>query len=311
MSEALRRAVIEGGGEGAAAALAFGSRCVGEDEGSRLWIHHRLAAMSEVHRRWLFPYASLGEDDRQFEAAVREGGRRWLRDALALDRWEGAPIEEVVVEIDEAQGVSAFLDREAIDLVVSQRWRAEMAAWTTPVALVRGYEPVPEVDRMLVVMDAEAPEDRWAALMETAAVLARRWGAALDVMAMIYAPALQRSTLVKRQLSKSRQALADELEPAVQGRYDMVLDAAGMEGLEEIPQSVEVAVGDAAMVVGERVGEQGIDLVVCGRGEGRRGTALGMSPMGMALVEGVRRHLVVVPPRHADAPLKRWRGHLA
>ncbi len=310
MSRDIERAVIWADGEReATAALAFGGRCVGDHEESRLWIYHEVEGLGEVHRELLYPYAALGEDDRGFEQAVLGAGKRLVMERLGLDGWRGPAIQEVVVRGRGQGGWRAFLEDQAVDLaVITDPHRRALEEGRVPVAVVRGYETEPRVERVLIVLEVEADEARDREVMDVGLEMARRWGATVEVLGVVHAPSVQRSSMVRRVLPVDRQGLQEQLAGAVQGRWEALVEAMGIGDVAGVPEKIAVAVGDGASVVGEQAAAVGADLVVVGRGEARRGSALGMSRMSAAIVDEVGRHLVVVPPRHRSTPLGQWRG---
>ena len=274
-------------------------------DSAHLQLAHAVEAMPPYVRSVLFPYAPLGEDDRQFEAEIAEAVRQEMEHYFELDDHLGERfIDEPAVEFGAAaRWLRRWESHYDVDLIVmgasgeggawpggpgsTSRRTAELASH--PVILVRDYEPDPTVGRILVAVDlGEGALD----VLEAAVGLAADLNAQLEVLHVVPSPfANDTRGLVSRQIEVDQEALMRSAEAIIEGHLEQLKAKAELP--EEVEKHVFEAVvrwGDPAREIGARTEEGEFDLVVIGRG-----TSGGLGRVCAAVVAEVPRHLMVVP----------------
>lgn len=309
-------------------ALAFARQFDGggwsdEDEPAGLQLTHAVEGLSEAMRPVLFPYAPLGEDDREFEAEIAEVVRRRLVEHFEIDdelrrRFVDEPrigfgsdrewIQKWIGRFDaDLIAMGAFGEHGVFPAGVGSTSRRAVASSTQPVALVRDYEPVPVIDRIAVGVDLGRQSPR---IVEVAAGLAAEFDATVECIHTIPSPYASRETRgIRRELKVEESELKSALQPRVHEVFEELFErveiphrlaAAGA----DLSGDYRVAIGDPAAEIGRFADDTGADLVVVGTGgeDGKRKPGR----VASAVMAEVPVHQVFVPPRRDATPLKRW-----
>lgn len=307
------------------AAVAFG-RGLGDDDGdrrrTRLQLAHAVESLSPAVRSVLFPYAPLGEDDREFEAEIIEATRTHLAEYFEFDdELRRRFIARPIVDIGSARKrISDWIGGLDVDLIAAGAFgshgvfgagpgstsRRIVDAASCPVALLRDYEPRPTVDRILAAVDLGRDSNR---VLEVAVGLAVDQGAALEVIHVIPTPfAHDTRWMVERDADIDPDAVEARLRPrAVDGLERLVEDLTvpypERDRVDELLDDPRVAVGDPATEIGRRAEDGNFDLVVIGRGGSGESTESGRRRVASAVMAEVPKHLVVVGPEPEATPL--------
>lgn len=309
-------------------ALAFARRLgAGSDrEGgmARVQLGHAVEAMPPYVRSVLFPYAPLGEDDRQFEAEIcaavhAEMGKYFEFDDELRDRFVDDPlvafgsskewIRRWASEIDvELIAVGSHGKEGPVAGGPGSTARRVAATAAQPVVLVRDYEPRPNVERILAAVDLGAGCRQ---VIDAAVGLAVDLDADLELVHVIPSPVIDDTRwMVQRHIDKTPDELEAAMRPSVKALFDETV-----EGLD-YPLSVRKEVGEKlnarsirwgrpAQQIGQAAHEGDIDLVVVGRGGDSDTAGGGLGRVASAVAATVPKHLMVVPKMREDTPLKR------
>ncbi len=275
---------------------------------AHLQLAHAVEAMPPYIRSVLFPYAALGEDDRRFEAEIVESVRAELRhyfeidDELAerfvdepavefgfgkewIERWAGQFDVEMIV-------VGAFGKQGVFTGGPGSTSRRVAATASKPVALVRDYDPVPTIARILAAVDLGTDTKE---VLDVAVGLAADLGAELEIMHVIASPFVDDARgLVKRCVAVDEAEIEEQVRPSLTALMQEFVDEI------EIPFSAQTGdgapiekqlmrYGEPAREIAEEVQQGEFDLVVIGRGRD------GLGRTASAVMADVPRHLVVVP----------------
>lgn len=309
-------------------ALEF-ARQLGDDDGDRgpirLQMAHAVEALPGYVRSVLFPYAPLGEDDRQFEAEIAETARGKLAEYFEFgdelrERFVDAPLIEFG---SDKQWVGRWAGKYDVDLIamgafgrhgvfsagVGSTARRAVAAATRPVALMRDYDPTPRIGRIVAAVDLER-QSEW--VVEVAAALALEFDAELECLYAIPSPFCgDGSRVLQRHLDTDEQKLKDELSPRVDEVFEELFDRLEVpfrhrEAFDRLSCGHRIGVGDPADEIGRYVSEEDADLVVLGTGGDSDGRKPGR--VASAVMAEVPTHQVLVPPKRDATPLERWGG---
>ncbi len=270
---------------------------------------HAVGEMSASMREVLFPYAALGEDDRELEAEVVEIARRKLEDYFEIDDdlrecFAGEPVLEFGAAKERFPQSAGRFDADLIALGafgesgvysagLGSTSRRIVSAASKPVALIRDYDPQVKVESILVVVDLGRESRK---VLEVAMGLCAALGAELEVLHVIPSPFLDDTNwMVERGLAIDVEALEAELRLRAEALMEELVGSveipmAMQEQIDEAMQGWSIRFGDPAEEIGASVGERGVDLVVAGRGGAKR-----VGRVTSALMADVARHLVVVP----------------
>ena len=309
-----------------ASALQFARQISGEEDdnttGVKLQLAHAVDALPEYVRRLLFPYAPLGEDDRDFEAEIRAAAARKLQEYFEIDdalreRFVGEPIVEFGAP---GECVQQWATSVQVDLIVAGAYgktgvfaggpgstsRRLVGASAVPVALVRDFEPRPRVDRVLAAVDLGRDSER---VIEVGCCLAECFDATLDLVHVVASPfAHDTNWQVERALEMTKadcQAqLVERAEENLQRLVeDLELPFAREQQLRRRLDDTSVVVGDPANQIGKKADDGDADLVVIGAGQ--RGGKAGVGPgrVVSAVMAQVPRHQVIVPGHYERTPL--------
>lgn len=306
-------------------ALAF-ARQLGDscNSGARLHLGHAVESMPSYVRSILYPYAPLGEDDREFEAELAESVRREMSrffefDDALQERLDGDPKVGFGAPSDCIGDWSSALDVDIISVGAFGRRgvypggpgstaRRIAATATQPVALIRDYEPEPRIERIAAAVDLGEETSN---VVDVAIRLAIDQGAELELIHVIPSPyAHDTNWRVERHFDFDADALDDSLRPAVRRAMIDTVDAidvphGGGDGFEQGLREPSIAVGDPATEIGALTTARDVDLLVFGSGRISTSQPSGLGRVASAIMAGVARHQVVVPSGPAVAPLDR------
>lgn len=288
----------------------------------RLQMAHAIESLPEYVRSVLFPYAPLGEDDREFEAEIREAAKKKLHDYFELDdELFGRFIDDPIVEFGSSkENVRRWESRLDVDLVAVGAYgrhgvyaagpgstsRRLVASSAVPVALIRDYEPKPQIRRILVAVDLGRSTDD---VMETAVAMAVGCDAKLQLLHVIPSPFMYDTDWeVERHVELTAGELEEVLRPRVERKMAELFDKrkasfADQQAVQRRLEGHTVRVGDPAAEIGREASDGDIDLVVLGAGS--RKSAQGVGRVASAVMAEVPKHQVVVPGKRENTPLDR------
>jgi len=279
--------------------------------------------MSPYVRRILFPYAALGEDDREFEAEiVAEAGAEIYRHFGIVEVLEKRFLADPLVEFGVAhECISTWAGRFDIDLialgafgehgVVAGRLGSTaeriMRSSTVPVALIRDHDPRPRIRRILVAVDLgiQTPE-----VMRVAAGFALQQEAELDLVHILPSPFLNDTNgLLKKEIDYDEEKTVERLRSTVDALFERAVENvdfpfAYREKAQKLLQKLTVRAGDPASEIAKMAYQGEYDLVVVGTNSRKGecgGSSLGRVAAG-AVVE-VTTHVLVVPSVQQRTPL--------
>ena len=305
--------------EGSRCALAFaarlGSSANSEEERPKLQIVHGVKAFGAPLRRVLFPYAPLGEDDRELEAEVVEAAREEVGRYFSLDEREelrlvGPPVVEV---IPRERQVGHWLEGLDSDLIAMGAFgeggafcagpgstaRRVVAGASQPVALLRSFDPGATIRRVLVAWEPGHLGER---VMEVGMRLAFDLDAPLSFLHVFRAP--RRHSVRWNQAPWSgvkREELREQLGLRLRALFEESLKAVDLpyadEGRRGEMSELTLEIGEPADRIGEVAQQEGADLVVVGRGGSAAERTGRVGPVASAVMARVPRHVVVVPGR--------------
>lgn len=294
-----------------------------QSPGARLQLAHAVESLPRYVRSVLFPYAPLGEDDRQFEAEIAAAVRHRIREYFQLDEaLEQRCVDPPLVEFGSSkQWVTRWEGKLDVDMVAVGAFgihgvfaagpgataRRLVGASAVPVALIRDYEPRPRVQRIVAAVDLGRTSET---VVDVAMGLAVMFQAQLELVHVIPSPfAHDTDWQVERHAEFGIEELKRVLVPQAEAKMEALVE--GMElpfsateqkgRLEEMT----VAVGDPAVEIGRRVTENNGDLVVIGAGRRSRAGKTGPGRVAAAVMAEVPVHQVVVPARYETTPLSR------
>ncbi len=311
-------------------ALAFARQLGrGRDDGTgknpvRLQLAHAVEAMPSYVRSVLFPYAALGEDDREFEAEIAEAARHEMERYFEFDEsLRGRFRADPIIEFGSSSAmIRRWCGRFEQEMIVAGAFGENgvfagglgstsgrlVATATQPVALIRDYDVVPTVDRILAAVDLQHHSTR---VVEVATALAIELNAELQLVHVTRSPFREDiRTMIKRHLDLELKALEAAIEPQLRGLFDDIVDT--LQFPHSIRQRADELIGERTIRFGDPVEEiaemahQGeFDLVVAGANSH---AAMGSGEMVSAVMARVPTHMVVVPVEHETTPLERWEG---
>ncbi len=296
-----------------------GKKGKGKGGAVELALVHGVAPMSQSVRDVLFPYAALGEDDREVEAELIEAARERLNDRFDLDGKLTVAIgasHEVILErartLDvEMIAIGAFGEGGVSPDGLGSTSRRVVASATRPVALIRDFGGRPKVRRILAAVDLSRYSK---GVLEVALSVAAELGATVDVLHVVPSPAqYDTDWLLERELEVAPQQLFESVEPKARALLQELMGGLDVPmsrriAVEQAMGSEMVGFGDPGREIAQAAHDGAYELVVVGRGA--RGDAAGGGPGRVAstvMVEAAA-HILVVPRRSENTPLQRWGG---
>ncbi|RAL22240.1 hypothetical protein DL240_10325 [Lujinxingia litoralis] len=305
-------------------ALAF-ARALGGEEPARMQVGHALEPMPPYVRRVLFPYAALGEDDREFEAELIEEARAELERYFEFDdrlrrRMIGEPVVEMGASREQVARWAGRFDVEAVVMgaVGEQSGGAGHQLGATalrvlesssrPVVLVRQHDPRPRLKRILVALDLEATS---AEVLEVGLGMALQHGCELELLFVLPSPLAQDSAgLLKSQVRFDERQARSRLKNKIEALFERTVEQVDVpfpqrEKARELTSTTRVEVGDPAATIVKRAYDIDADLVVIGARSGPRAAGGNLGSVARGVASGATAHVMVVPPETKSTPLTR------
>ncbi len=283
-------------------------------------VAHAVPPLAPHLRRVLFPYAPLGEDDREFEAELVEASRVELYDRFGLDDddlhllsdpWiePGEPrvlITDWVRRVDaDLIAIGAFGTTGAFPGGLGSTTQRLLRTTSRPVAVLRDFDPNPRVRKILVAVDLS---DQTPEVLRIAASLAIQTDAELDLIHVIPSPWLHDTrSLVKRALKTSHADLSKSLKSTVDAHFERALENlelpfADEENASTLLSHLSVDIGDPAGLVTERAYQEGHDLIVVGTSSNHRSHG-SLGRIAHRILVTAPTHVLAVPPARTKTPL--------
>lgn len=306
-------------------ALAFARQLGSFAEGKekpRLQLAHAMAPMAPYMRSILFPYAALGEDDREFEAEISEEAQNELARYFEIDgRLRKRFISDPVVEFGASKDcISRWAGSFDVDMIalgafgengvfaggLGSTAQRILQTSTRPVAIIRDYDRKPKVRKILVAIDLGKQSSE---VLRVALGLAIQQEAQLELLHVLPSPFLYDTSWI---LEKALPYNANKVEKQVRPKVDALFEQA-VEALEPpfaIAQKAGALLkkrtlrqGDPAEEIAAMAYEEDFDLVVVGANNRQTPGTRSLGRVASAAVVSVPKHLVVVPPRREATPL--------
>lgn len=306
-------------------ALGFASRLSAPDGGDgvpRLQLAHAAPELSPYVRRVLFPYAALGEDDREFEAEIVEAahdelGRYFGIDGTLRKRF----ISEPLVEFGSArQRIGEWIARFDVDLValgafgesgaftggLGSTARRLLQISTRPVALLRDYEDRPRVRRILAGLDLGM---QTAEVLRVALGIAIQQGAQLELLHVVPSPFVyDTNRLLARELNFKAQAVEEKIRPRLDAHFERAVQSlevpfAYKEEVERRTGKLVIRSGDPAAELAAAAYEGEFDVVIVGANNRQSAASRSLGRVASEALRQVPTHMIVVPPRREVTPL--------
>lgn len=288
----------------------------------RLQLAHAVEAMPSYVRSLLFPYAALGEDDREFEAEIVDSALRELERYFDIDeplrqRFIGEPI----VEFGSTEPlIRRWRGRFDVDMIVAGAFGANgvyaagpgstsrrlAATATQPVALIRDHESMPEIDRILVALELGSNAQR---VIEVAVALAIDLGAELELLHVAKTPFEgDLKPVMQRHVEIEADQLKAAMRPQIEGLFNDIVETIKFphsiqSQADELCAQRTLCFGEPAREIVGFAHDGGFDLIVIGSGQQDAG-ALG--DVASSVMARAPSHMVVVPARQRATPLNRW-----
>ena len=295
-----------------------------EDEGKpRLVLAHAAAQMPPYLRRILFPYAALGEDDREFEAEIVEAATTELFRYFAIDEdFEKRFLAEPAVEFGAPRemikrwagqfsvdliAMGAFGENGAVPGRLGSTAERIVRSSTQPVALIRDHDTRPRIRKILVAVDLskQTPE-----VLRVATGLALQQNAELDLVHVLASPLLYDTNgLLAQELKYDESKTLDSMRPKIDALFERAVESvefpfAYREKAQSILQTLMVRSGDPAAEIAETAYEGSYDLVVVGTNSRQgRGAKSSLGRVASSVIGEVSTHLLVVPSVQTQTPL--------
>src|SRR5690554_6342586 len=300
-------------------ALAFASALGGESP-ARLQLDHALEPMAPYMRRVLFPYAALGEDDREFEGELVEEARAELESSFALDEaLRRRLISDPVVELGpsrqvvgdwtgrfdvEAVVMCAYGESGVVSAGLGSTARRVLQTSSCPVILVRQHDPRPQLKRILVALDLEPTS---IGVLEVALGMALQHGCELELLFVLPSPwAADNAGLLKSQVKFDERQARGRLKGKIEALFERTIEAVEApfpqrEKAKKLTSNTRVESGKPAAEIVRRAYESDVDLVVIGSRSSSGSGSLGSVAETVACRASC--HVMVVPTASRTTPL--------
>lgn len=306
-------------------ALAFAGRLaspLGGEGAPRMQLVHAVPPFSPYLRRVLFPYAALGEDDREFEAEILEAAQQELARYFEIDgKLRKRFIDEPLVEFGPPRGqVERWVSRFDVDLValgafgesgaytggLGSTARRLLQVSTKPVALLRDYEARPRIRRILVGLDLGM---QTAEVLRVALGIAIQQSAHLELLHVIPSPFVyDTNQLLERELHFKPNEVEKKIRPRLDAHFERALQSlkipfAFKEEVEKRTGNLVIRSGSPASELAAMAYDGEFDLVIVGANNRQSSASRSLGRVASEALRQVPTHMIVVPPRREVTPL--------
>lgn len=284
-------------------------------EGPEIQLVHALRPMPDYMREILYPYAALGEDDRELEAEMLERLERRFFSFFGIDgktekqfqnhpdfkfghprellpEWAGKYAADLVV-------LGAFGEGGSFVGGLGSTTRRFLERATTPVMVVRDFERVPKVKKILVATDLDriAPE-----VIEKALGFALQLGAKLELLFVLPSPVGEDlHGLLRRQIKVKTGELLQKSQSTIDALFDRAVEQVDVpfslkEECESLLKERQVLCGQPVKMILEAAHKSDADLIVVGSTRRLKGAKRALGQVAEAILADGSSHVLVVPP---------------
>lgn len=295
------------------AAVAF-ARAAG-DEPPTLHLAHVLEPWRPYVRNVLFPYAALGEDDVEFEDELRREARAHLLNHLEVDPDKDRDVADVVLEygaIRDTLGervrsvgpdlivMGAFGEGGVQPHTLGSTTEKMLRSVNCPTVLVRGYDPSPSIDHMVVAVDLTS---RSTDVVATALGFALQVGATVELVYVIPDPLTQDTNkILARTLDFDPGRVVDQARTKIEALFDRMVNHVEVvypeqKTARELLSNRKVVVGDPPRVIVDHADSVDADLIVVGGHNTQSSSNRQLGRVAGAVARTAPTHVMVVPPQ--------------
>ncbi len=295
------------------AALAFARAVGGKD--ARIHLAHVLEPWRPYVRSVLFPYAALGEDDVEFEHELREEARAHLCRHLEVDPPKNKDIAGLSLEygaIRDALGerarsvgpdivvMGAFGEGGAQPHVLGSTAERMLRAVACPTVLVRGFDPSPSIDHIVVGVDLTAHSTD---VVAHALGLALQAEASLELVYVLPDP-LSRDTnkILARTLDFNAAKILERSRSKIEALFDRMVNHVEVvypdqDSARELLSNRKVIVGDPAPALVDHADKANADMIVVGGHSPQSTSSRQLGRVAWTVARSAPTHVMVVPPQ--------------
>lgn len=283
---------------------------------------HAVRPMAKHLRNVLFPYAALGEDDREFEAELLEEARGELARYFGVDgnlskrflrepelrfghpreevtRWAGEHPADLVV-------LGAFGEGGSFVGGLGSTTRRFLQAATQPVAVVRDFDPRPKVRKILVAVDLGKETQE---VLRVALGFALQQGASVEMLHVIPSPLIHDTNgILKKALKYSPEKVMESSRKTINALFERAVGAlelpfAFREAAKTHLSTLMIESGDPGEVIAQRAYDGGYDLLVVGANNRQPPGKRSLGRVAERVLVEAGAHVMVVPASRARTPL--------
>ena len=283
---------------------------------------HALGPISGYLRKVLFPYAALGEDDREFEAELMEEARGQLEQYFGIDeklakrflsdpelgfghpreevaRWAGQYDADLVV-------LGAFGEGGRYVGGLGSTIRRFLQVTMQPVVIVRDFDPRPKVRKILVAVDLGKESQE---VLGKALGFALQQKAKVEMLHVLPSPLVHDTNrILKKALKYDPEKVLESSRRTINALFERAVGAlelpfAFRDAAKNHLNTLRIESGDPGEVISRVAYEGEYDLVVVGANNRQTPGKRSLGRVAEQVLVEAGAHVMVIPASRRETPL--------